>query len=92
MGITQMLKQPEGAITFPRLRELRGKHKITYEKLSKVIGAKAHTTALVKVESGNFTLVEMIRVVEFFNSLGESETVESIFVSWIPQMRKFERK
>lgn len=90
MRLTQILKQPEVVITFPRLRELKGKHRVTYEKLSNVIGSKAHSTAKIKIDSGHFHLVEMICIVDFFNALGESETVESLFVSWITQIRKFE--
>lgn len=70
-------------LTFPRIRELRGKYEMTYGDLANAFGAKYHTTAKKRLEAGDFTIGEMVSLTDFFNSKGESETIQSLFFNWI---------
>lgn len=87
MSDIQKLGTTNATIPFPRLRELKGKHRITFQKLSEIMGVKSHQTAFKKLNDGSFTIYDMVIITEFFNSLGETETVNSLFFSWISQMR-----
>ena len=91
MNFLQKLGLPQSTITFPRLRELRGKYGYTYETLTNVIGIKSHASFLRKFENGNFTIPEMNILTDHFNKLGENETVQSLFLDWILQMKKLSK-
>lgn len=76
-------------ITFPRIRELRGKYSITNQVLAIAIGAKSHQTIIKRFRDGDFTISEMRMLVLFFNSKGESETEHSLFFEWLDKKETY---
>ena len=69
-------------ITFPRLRELRGKYGLTNLEISNILGLKTHTAYMSKISGCRFLFSDMVKLTKYFNSLGESETVQSLFFDW----------
>jgi len=70
-------------VTFPRLRELRGKYQITYDAMAKAMGANKQQTAIKRMRDGDFTIDEMVAIRDFFNAMGETETITSLFFDWL---------
>lgn len=77
-----MLVIPKDEITYPRLRELKGKHKLTNETLSNVIGMSAPSSFLSKIEKCKFSFDEIVALTNYFIGLGEDVSVQSLFFDW----------
>jgi hypothetical protein len=73
---------------------VKGRYRLTFEDLRIVLNKKSATTVSTKFEKGNWSLTEMIKVVEFLNKLGRElsektnpnqpyveETLDTIFLS-----------
>jgi len=80
--ITEELGLPDDTITFPRIRELKGKHHLTFEQIARGLGVKQIGTAHKRYENGMYTFAEMVRLVKFFNALGEEENLQTLFGEW----------
>jgi len=83
MKITHELGMGAETITFPRIRELKGKHHLTFEQIARGLGVKQTGTAHKRFDNGMYTFVEMVRLVRYFNELGENENLQSLFGEWV---------
>jgi transcriptional regulator with XRE-family HTH domain len=81
--ITEDLGLKHDTITFPRIRELKGKHHLTFEQMAEGMGVKTLGTAHRRFENGMYTFSEMIRLTKFFNALGENENLQTLFGEWV---------
>lgn len=70
-------------IPFPRLRELKGKHRLTNDDLANIMGAKTHQTTIKRLREGDFTMDEMLRIERYFKTLGEKDTISTLFFDWL---------
>lgn len=71
-------------ITYPEIRKLKGKYRLTDQDFSNITGDKCYQTFTRKLDcKSEFTPSDMINIYNYFKDLGEEVTIQELFFDWI---------
>lgn len=77
-------------ITYPVIRSLKGKYRLTDAEIASIIGDKAYQTYAKKLNcESEFSSSNMINLYNYFKSRGEEGiTIQGLFFDWIFSIEK----
>lgn len=79
----------KNVITYPELRALKGKYRLTDPEMAKITGDKAYQTFTRKINGeSEFSSSDMVNIIKYFRALGEDVNIQKIFFDWIFSIEK----
>ncbi len=71
-------------ITYPEIRKLKGKYRMSDSDFAKITGDKCYQTFTRKLDcESEFTSSDKVNIYYHFRNLGEDVTIQSLFFDWI---------
>jgi hypothetical protein len=74
----------DDVITFPEIRKLKGKYRMSDSDFADITGDKCYQTFTSKLNGeSEFRGSDMVNICRYFQERGENVTVQSLFFDWI---------